>query len=35
MTNWQVKGVTPEAWAKTQKPVDRRAAVLTSEIIEL
>ena len=26
MTNWQVKDITPEAWAKTQKPVDRRTA---------
>ena len=26
MTNWQVKDLTPEAWAKTQKPVDRRTA---------
>ena len=26
MTNWQVKDLTPEAWAKNQKRVDRRAA---------
>ena len=26
MTNWQVKDLTPEAWAKNQPPVDRRAA---------
>ena len=26
MTNWQVKELTPEAWAKSQKRVDGRAA---------
>ena len=26
MTNWQVKDITPEAWAKTRAHVDRRAA---------
>ncbi len=26
MTNWQVKDLTPEAWAKAQKRADRRAA---------
>ena len=26
MTNWRVKDLTPEAWAKTQKRVDGRAA---------
>ena len=26
MTNWQVKDLTPEAWAKNQKRVERRAA---------
>ncbi len=25
MTNWQVKDLTPEAWAKTRSPVDLRA----------
>ena len=26
MTNWQVKDLTPEAWAKAQQPVTQRAA---------
>jgi len=26
MTHWQVKDLTPEAWAKTQQRVDGRAA---------
>ena len=26
MTNWQVNDLTPEAWAKNRKRVDRRAA---------
>ena len=26
MTNWQIKDITPEAWAKSQRPPLRKAA---------
>ncbi len=26
MTNWQIKDITPEAWAKEQRPALRKAA---------